>query len=29
VTLHDLAGTWATDPVYDQKIVSRAVAIFP
>jgi hypothetical protein len=29
VTLHDLAGTWAVDPLYDQKIVSRAVAIFP
>lgn len=29
VTLEDLAGTWATDPLYDVKIVSRARVIFP
>lgn len=29
VTLEDLAGTWATDPLYDVKIVSRAKVLFP
>lgn len=28
VTLEDLAGTWAVDPLYDTKIVSRAREIF-
>jgi hypothetical protein len=29
VTLEDLAGTWATDPLYAVKIISRARVIFP
>ena len=29
VTLEDLAGTWATDPLYAVKIVSRARVVFP
>jgi uncharacterized protein YgiM (DUF1202 family) len=28
VTLEDLSGTWAEDPVYHEKIVVRAIAIF-
>jgi uncharacterized protein YraI len=29
VTVEDLAGTWAVDPLYDVKIISRARVIFP
>jgi uncharacterized protein YraI len=29
VTITDLSGTWAVDPAYAEKIVSRARAIFP
>jgi hypothetical protein len=28
-TIHDLAGTWATDPLYDTKIVRVAREFFP
>jgi uncharacterized protein YgiM (DUF1202 family) len=29
VTVEDLAGTWAVDPLYDVKIISRARVVFP
>ncbi|HYJ13061.1 MAG TPA: SH3 domain-containing protein, partial [Thermomicrobiales bacterium] len=29
VTVGDLAGTWAVDPLYDVRIISRARVIFP